>query len=402
MPVIGETLEELRDKLSEELHILVILISNSWGALEQTVLGDVRFLMKNGMKVSFLVREGSPLDQHIKMESPQIRLVYCSPNVRTYLDTSLFRQLRQLVDKEGVNLVHCHQSIYLGSIVPALMARRHVALVLSRHSLNHQNKRDPLHSILYRRVDYLLVLSNAMKRNLFSTYPLPEKKLRIVTPAIEVERFNPNLVDRMQMRKEWGVPDDTFLVGLVGRIDPRKGQDVIVKALAQVRKNYPDVMGVMVGNETPGLDGSYLGELKESIRQLRLEDSILVMPALKEIPEVLAALDLFVMPSWTEAFGLVAIEAMAMGVPCILGRGGSAEEMARGSGAELVRTHDAYDLARKIIQLRNNPRIREEMRKNGREYVLTNHSRVARLQRTLEIYARCYRRRIFGDPHFEH
>jgi glycosyltransferase involved in cell wall biosynthesis len=116
----------------------------------------------------------------------------------------------------------------------------------------------------------------------------------------------------------------------------------------------------------------------------------------------MAALDLFVMPSWSEAFGLVAIEAMAMGVPCILGRGGSAEEMSQGSGAELVRPQDAYDLARKIVLMHNSPEVREEMRRRGRKYVLENHSKQVRLQKTLEVYARCYRRRIFGDPHHGH
>ncbi len=88
-----------------------------------------------------------------------------------------------------------------------------------------------------------------------------------------------------------------------------------------------------------------------------------------------------------------------MGVPCILGRGGSAEEMAEGSGAELVRPQDAYDLARKIILLRNNPATRAEMRQRGRAYVIERHSKTQRLQKTLEVYARCVRRRIAVDPH---
>jgi glycosyltransferase involved in cell wall biosynthesis len=226
---------------------------------------------------------------------------------------------------------------------------------------------------------------------------LPEKKLRIVNLSIDLERFNPNVVDRAPLRDAWGFPPDAFLVGLVGRLDPMKGQDLMVKAIAQARKTYPDVYGVMVGNETPGLDGRYLRELQESIRQLHLSDSIVVQPARKEVPEVMAALDLFVMPSWSEAFGLVALEAMAMGVPCILGRGGSAEEMAGGSGAELVRPQDAYDLARKIILLRNSPGVREEMRRKGRDYVIEHHSKQGRLRKTLEVYARCFRRRISGE-----
>jgi glycosyltransferase involved in cell wall biosynthesis len=355
--------------------------------------------MQNGFRVTLLVRESSPIDWAVKMESPQIRLVYSPSSVRNYFDTGLWRQLRQLIDVDGVNLVHCHQTSLLGSIVPALWGRKHVALVVSRHILNSHNKKDPLHALLYRRVDYMLVLSQTMRRNLTTTLPLPERRLRIVNLAIDLERFNPNLVDRAQIRKQWGFPEDAFVVGLVGRLDPMKGQDLMVKAIAQVRKSHRDVFGVMVGNETPGLEGRYLREVLESIRQLRLEDAILVQDAQKDVPQVLAGIDLFVMPSWSEAFGLVAIEAMAMGVPCILGRGGSAEEMAASSGSELVRAQDAYDLARKIILLRNSPVIREEMRNHGRRYVMENHAKPVRLHKTLEVYARCYRRRIFDDPH---
>jgi glycosyltransferase involved in cell wall biosynthesis len=399
MPVTPETYEELRDRLSGELHVLVVMISRAWGGLEQTALGDVRLLMQSGLRVTLLVRENSPIDHAVKMESPQIKLVYCPDHVRNYFDGALWKQLRHLIDEESVNLVHCHQTSILGAVVPALLRRPHVALVVSRHILNSHNKKDPFHALLYRRVDYMLVLSQTMRRNLASTFPLPEKKLRIVNLSIDLERFNPNTVDRNAMRETWGFPKDAFLVGLVGRLDPMKGQDLMIKAIAQARKTYPDIYGVMVGNETPGLEGRYLKELQESIRQLRLGDSILVQSAKKEVPEVMAALDLFVMPSWSEAFGLVALEAMAMGVPCILGRGGSAEEMAGGSGAELVRPQDAYDLARKIILLRNSPGVREEMRRKGREYVIERHSKQVRLQKTLEVYARCYRRRIFGDPH---
>lgn len=399
MSVIDETIEDLRNRLSAELHVLVVMISNAWGGLEQTALADVRLLMQNGLRVTLLVKENSPIDHAVKMESPQIRLIYSDDHVRNYFDGGLWRQLRHLIDHDAVNLVHCHQTTILGSVVPALLNRRHVALVVSRHILNSHNKRDPLHALLYRRVDYMLVLSQTMRRNMAATFPLPEKKLRIVNLSIDLDRFNPNTVDRTEMRQIWGIPEDAFLVGLVGRIDPMKGQDLMIKALAQVRKTYPDVYGVMVGNETPGLEGRYLQELAESIRQLHLEDSILLQPAKKEVPQVMAALDLFVMPSWSEAFGLVAIEAMAMGLPCVLGRGGSAEEMAQHSGAELVRAQDAYDLARKIIALRNNPSAREQMKKNGRDYVLKNHAKTTRLHRTLEVYARCYRRRIYGDPH---
>ena len=148
-----ENIEEMRDRLSDELHVLVVMISDAWGGLEQTALRDVRLLLQTGIRVCLLVREGSPIDRTVTNESPHIRRVYCAEKVRNYFDTGLFRQLRQLIDDDGVNLIHLHQTSILGSVVPPLWQRRHVALVVSRHILNSHNKRDPIHAVLYRRVD---------------------------------------------------------------------------------------------------------------------------------------------------------------------------------------------------------------------------------------------------------
>ncbi|NUM87924.1 MAG: glycosyltransferase family 4 protein, partial [Bdellovibrionales bacterium] len=250
-----ETLEELRDHLSGHLHVLVVLLSDSWGGLEQTALADTRRLVKNGMKVSFLVRDGSPVDHVLQQESPHIRRVHSPRKVRNWLDFQFMQQIRELVDVDGVNLVHLHQTSLLGSVVPALWGRRHVALAVSRHILNNHNKRDPLHALIYRRVDFLLVLSHTMRNNVVATFPVREKRVRTVNLGINVQRFNPNTVDRNVMRDEWGVAKDAFLVGVVGRLDPAKGQDVLVKALPRVAHDIPEVMGVLVGNETPGLEG---------------------------------------------------------------------------------------------------------------------------------------------------
>ena len=297
-----DTIEELRDWLTEELHVLVIMISNAWGGLEQVALNDVRMLMQSGFKVTFLVQEGSPIAKVIKADSPQIKLVHCPNKVRNFLDLGLFRQIRDLVDNEGINLVHCHQTSILGAVVPPLMGRPHVALVVTRHILNSHNKRDPVHAIIYRRIDYLLVLSQTMKRNLAATFPIPEKKLRVVNLAIDLDKFNPNLVDKTELRRQWGIPENAFLVGVVGRLDPQKGQDLLIKALAQVRKTCSDVYGIMVGNETPGLDGSYLEELKKGVADLHLADYVFIKEGRSDVAPVMAALDLFVMPSWSFPF----------------------------------------------------------------------------------------------------
>ncbi|NUM89288.1 MAG: glycosyltransferase, partial [Bdellovibrionales bacterium] len=134
-------------------------------------------------------------------------------------------------------------------------------------------------------------------------------------------------------------------------------------------------------------------ELEAGIRQLHLEGRMLVCHATDDVPSVLAALDLFVMPSWSEAFGLVALEAMAMGVPCLLAASGSVAEIARGSGSRMFRPGDAFDLGRQIMRLYRNPEERAAMSQRAREYVHAHHSEDLRFFQTLDIYHRCERRR---------
>lgn len=394
MKLQKETIEEYRTRYAGELRILIVLLSDAWGGLEQTALSDASLLTRQGFKTIAMVRKGTPIADHLKEDSPQISVVFAPESVRNYFDLRFISVLRETITEHQINIVHCHQTSLLGSIVPALWRHPEVALVVSRHILNEHNKRDPVHAIIYRRVDYLLVLSQIMKDNLLGTLPIPEKKLRVVPLSINLGRFNPAVQDAQAFRKTWNISPDSYLVGVIGRLDPQKGQDTLIKALAQASKWNSDIHGLIIGNETPGLEGKYLAELNEAVAQLGMQDRVTILPGQSEVSNAMAALDLFVMPSWSEAFGLVALEAMALGIPCILARGGSVEEIAAFGRALTFRPRDAYDLALKIKYLHGRPDLAAEMTRLARDYVLANHSHDSRLERTLELYARCYRRRI--------
>lgn len=393
MPLAQENLEELRERLAPDLRILMIAVSDAWGGLEQTTFADARALVELGMQVVVLCRKGSPLDEHCKMSSTPMEVEYFTLPVRRLFDLALMRRIRQVVKQRKINLLHTHQGSLINSIVPALAGNPEIGLVLSRHILNDHNKKDLLHAVLYRRVDYILVLSNAMKRNLLTTFPVQEKKLRIVNLGLDLGAFDPSRASKTRMRSVWGISEDRFLVGVVGRLDPMKCQDLVIKALANLQHEIPHMHLVIVGAETPGLKGVYLESLQKAIRELRLEGKVSIVGPETRIPEVMAALDLFVMPSQEEAFGLVALEAMAMGIPAALSRAGSSEELAARGRATLFRPGDAFDLTKKIRTLYGDPAGRAKAAALARDYVLANYSYDQRLRQTLDVYMRCGRRR---------
>ncbi len=393
MSVNPETISNLIDRLPRELSVLMVVISDAWGGLEQTALNDAKLLQASGIDVLLLARSDSPVYKHCRKEADGIRLVEHNTPLRRVLDFRLFRTIRRIVNERNVTIVHLHQSSLLQTVVPALTGLSKVSLVLSRHILNDHSKRDPYHSLIYRRVDYILMLSQAMRRNVATTFPVKEKKLRIVNLGINLKAFQPEITDKTIMRKEWQISEKSFLIGVVGRLDPAKRQDLVVKAIAQLKEKIAHLHLVVVGAESPGLNGTYISSLQETVRELDLSENVSIVGAETRIPEVMASLNLFIMPSKEEAFGLVALEAMAMGVPTLLSKAGSAAELARGGRAELFRPGDAFDLSRKIRNLYRNTEYRTKMAGKALAYVHSNFSVEQRLFNTLDIYARCSRRR---------
>src|SRR6185312_1683974 len=106
---------------------------------------------------------------------------------------------------------------------------------------------------------------------------------------------------------------------------------------------------VIVGEQTLGSTGNHLDELREMVAQFRLEDHVVFAGYQENIPEIMKAFDIFVMPSRQEAFGLVAIEAMAMECPIIISSGGSSDEIVGHEEFGLtMRPDDAFDLQRQL------------------------------------------------------
>lgn len=382
-------LEILVDVLQPRLDQLVVCLSHSWGGLEQVAANDAVDVGGLGLKVRVLVLQGSPIHECLAHRK-EVSVIPIDFRPRNYFDFKLKALLERLIG-EGVNLIHTHQTSLLGSIVPWLWNRPDVAMIATRHIMSGHNKKNFFHRAFYRRLDCLMVISRSLKLNVMQTHPIRERFVRIVNLGLDFERFDPDKVNPSSQRAKWGADEDTLVIGLVGRIDPAKGQSTFIKAAAGLMKHLragEKLKFVIVGEETLGTAGGYLEELKQMVRQFHLEEHVVFAGYQENIPEVMRAFDIFVMPSRQEAFGLVAIEAMAMECPIVISSGGSAEEIVgdKSDFGLMVRPDDAFDLQQQLRYLLDNPMERVQMGQRARAHVKENYDRKARLQKTLELY----------------
>ncbi len=386
---------EKTSTLQKQLKVLTVCISHSWGGLEQVAASDTLELLNSGFKVHALCLRDTPIHRHLQ-KHPGVELEILDYRPRDHFDLNLKKDLKRLIAL-GINLIHVHQTSLLGSIVPWIWTESKVSLFASRHIMNSHPKKSLYHRWIYGRLDALVVMSHTLQDNIIETHPLSEAQVPVVHLGLDFNRFDPAKVQSQQQRSAWGADQDTLVIGLVGRIDPAKGQDVFIKAAAGLINRVPHekkLKFVIVGEETLGQTSNSLSELKSMVSQFRLDDRVVFTGYQENIPEIMNSFDLFVMPSKQEAFGLVAIEAMAMECPIIISSGGSAAEIV---GEEeyglLMQPEDAFDLQRQIRFMIDHPEKRAEMGKKARAHVMGLYDRRIRLEQTLRLYEKAHLKR---------
>ncbi len=197
-------------------------------------------------------------------------------------------------------------------------------------------------------------------------------KVRVIHNGLPLDEFGPVEAERVRaFRKQFGLGQNR-LVGVVGRIKyGRKGQDIFVRAVAQLKDKFPDVTYVLIGSPFPGNE-QHLLDLQALICEVHLEDRIIYTGDVADIKAAYAALDISVLPSaLPEPFGGVVIESMAMGKPVVGTRyGGTLEQIDDGVTGYLVPPNDPTALAEALACLLRDDELRQRMGAAARERFL--------------------------------
>jgi glycosyltransferase involved in cell wall biosynthesis len=170
-----------------------------------------------------------------------------------------------------------------------------------------------------------------------------------IHPGIDVAQFDGD--GRDALRKEWGLGDEP-LVGIVGRLQPWKGQHVFLRAAARIVRKNPDARFVIVGDAIGGFSEGYPAQLRWLAGELGIADKVIFAGQRRDIPAVMAALDVVVHASRSEPFGIVIVEAMAAGKPVVATRGGGVGEIVvDGSTGMLVAVEDERAMSDAALRL---------------------------------------------------
>ncbi len=200
---------------------------------------------------------------------------------------------------------------------------------------------------------------------------VPPAKVHSVLNALALESARWNTIhDGSKIRAEFGLTEATPVIAIVARIFRWKGHSDLIEALALVRDEFPSVRLFVVGEEDPRTHGSgktYSEELRDQVRSLALESNVIFTGFRADIPDLMAACDVYAMPSWEEPFGMVYVEAMSQRKPVIAYNSGGASEVIKDEQTGLLTPPaDIPALAEAIKRLLRDPQMRAAFGEAGR------------------------------------
>lgn len=273
-------------------------------------------------------------------------------------------RLTQLMRRGGYQIVHTHSSKagILGRWAAKLAGVP--VIIHTVHGWGHHDRQRPLVRAYYILLEKLtLPITDKL---IAVTGKDIDKGLRdgigraenytVIRSGIELDRFGHPQVARAETRCAWGIPADVPLVGTVTRLSPQKAPLDFVRAAATVARQYPQVWFMMVG------DGPLRAEVEALAREVGIADRLVLTGLRRDVPELMAAFDIFVLSSLWEGLPRVLPQAMATGLPVIATAcDGSAEAVASGENGFLVPPGEPQVLAQQVMTLLADPAVAQQM-----------------------------------------
>lgn len=354
----------------------------NWGGTELHILNLSEQLRRRGHDVTVACRPG----RWVEERAQQMGLPTVPIRVMKQHDWQDFSRLRDFLRERETDVLHVHWSSDV--IVPGFAAlREHIPVrVLSRHMPYPFKNR--VGTLLYSRLLYnrLVPVSDSVRRTLLKS-GVPDNRIEVIHHGTDVEAFAQTTQTPAQARQSLGLPPDCVAIGIVGRIAPEKGHQVLLEALRLLDNRYP-LRLVIIGN------GPDEAAIQDSVAHMGLTDRVLFTGFREDVNNAILALDIVTVPStWAEPCSAVVQQGMALCKP-VVGTlaGGTPEMIIDGETGLLVPPSDPAALAEALAVLAGDAFLRKRMGEAGRTRVERRFSLQVMTDKIEDLYQREFER----------
>ena len=265
-----------------------------------------------------------------------------------------YKQVNQLLDGDTYDIIHCHSPI--GGLITRLAARKArkkgAKVFYTAHGFHFYQGAPKKNWLLYYPVekvcsyftDVLITINQ-------EDYALAQKKMKakkveyVPGIGIDLNRFVSVVVDKVNKRKELGVPDDAVMLFSIGELNENKNHETVIRAIEGVENVYYVIAG----------KGELQEHLQGVIDELGLSDRVKLLGFRNDVGELCEVADIYVMPSFREGLSVALMEAMASGLPCVVSRIRGNTDLIDNNGGALFDPHSVSECSEAITKLLSSP-----------------------------------------------
>lgn len=352
---------------SKKKTIIFVIDGLGIGGAERLMVPILRHLDRERFSVRVCVlqsKDGNPLAEDIRALGVPVDFL----NVRRLRDFTAILRLRNYLKESRADIVHTQLEFanILGNISAKLLGLPSVctvhvlpALETSLKSQLHQSAEWMMLRIFCDRV---IAVSEETRLHYIAHSGIPPRKLVMIHNGIDLtqfQRLEPDIV-RAAVRREFNLPDNSILLTTVAVLRPLKGIEYMIRALPAICAAYPTAYYLIAG------DGAYRDILMTEAEQADVKERVIFASRRADIPRILSASDIFVLPTLTEALPTVLAEAMACRLPIVASAVGGVPEMVRsGENGILIPPMQPAELSRACNALLVDSDLRVRMGEEG-------------------------------------
>jgi len=302
--------------MNEIVRVLHVIGSMNRGGAETFIMNVYREIDRSKLQFDFLISDPTKCDfedEILSLGGIIHRMPRRTPNYLKHCKfiDSFFKNNKQY------HIVHQHASS-CAAISTLIYAKKNNVKKIIFHSHNSKSNgdfSDNLFNIIYKSkirkyATHYFACSKAAGKNLFGKY-IPEKEIQIINNGINVSEFAFDSKKRDKTRNEFGI-SNKFVVGHIGRFETQKNHSFLIDIFNEIYKQNHNAILILVGG------GSLYKEIKYKVENLELKDSVIFTGVRSDIPELMCAMDVFVLPSLFEGLPVTLIETQANGLKSVV------------------------------------------------------------------------------------
>lgn len=371
------------NNLKSKYNIMIISHSTDLLGAEQSLLFILKRINTEQFNIVVVCPHEGPIVQEIRKQGFDVEFVPIKWWIAGKVDLLrvLYRipfhifsviKIVRLIKKHKIDLVHVNSIVTFEGAVAARLLKIPCVWHLREIFINNRTLRPALGvkstiRLINKLSNKVVCVSDAVKQSVIQHGEISGEKFEVLYNAVDAEEFKE--ADGSRFRRELDISQETFVIGIVGSIQEKKGHEELLYAASKIVKavkGAADVKFVIVGEGSQ----KYISRLKFLVEELCIKDYIIFAGFYTNIPEVMSGLDLLVVPSWEEPFGRVVIEAMAAAKPVIgANSGGIPEIIEDGKTGLLFKPKDPIKLYEAITLLIEDSNRAEAMGIEGEKRV---------------------------------